>query len=136
MLIPETLMFDYPMAILTKKKYAVLFMHDGQMLFDAKTTWNKQAWEVDETAAKLNAEGKTKNFIVVGIWNNGQKRHLEYFPQKAFGKLSAEEKEFVSNSLKLKVRINETFNPISDNYLKFIVIELKPFRHSFFNTNG
>ena len=110
-----------------EEKYAVIYMHDGQMLFDNNITWNKQSWEVDETAGKLNAEGKTKKFIVVGIWNNGQKRHFEYFPQKAFRKLSAEEKEFVSNSLKLKGRINETFNPISDNYLKFIVTELKPF---------
>lgn len=117
-----------------EEKYAVIYMHDGQMLFDNKITWNKQAWEVDETAGKLNAEGKTKKFIVVGIWNNGQKRHFEYFPQKAFRKLSAEEKEFVSKSLKLKERINETFNPISDNYLKFIVTELKPFIDKTFST--
>jgi enterochelin esterase-like enzyme len=117
-----------------EEKYAVIYMHDGQMLFDNNITWNKQAWEVDETAAKLNAEGKTKKFIVVGIWNNGQKRHFEYFPQKAFRKLSAEEKEFVSNSLKLKGKINETFNPISDNYLKFIVTELKPFIDIHFST--
>ena len=117
-----------------EEKYAVIYMHDGQMLFDNNITWNKQAWEVDETAGKLNAEGKTKKFIVVGIWNNGQKRHFEYFPQKAFRKLSAEEKEFVSNSLKLKGRINETFNPISDNYLKFIVTELKPIIDIHFST--
>ena len=117
-----------------EEKYAVIYMHDGQMLFDNNITWNKQSWEVDETAAKLNAEGKTKKFIVVGIWNNGQKRHFEYFPQKAFRKLSAEEKEFVSNSLKLKGRINENFNPISDNYLKFIVTELKPFIDIHFST--
>lgn len=117
-----------------EEKYAVIYMHDGQMLFDNNITWNKQAWEVDETAGKLNAEGKTKKFIVVGIWNNVQKRHFEYFPQKAFRKLSAEEKEFVSNSLKLKGRINETFNPISDNYLKFIVTELKPFIDIHFST--
>ena len=117
-----------------EEKYAVIYMHDGQMLFDNNITWNKQSWEVDETAGKLNAEGKTKKFIVVGIWNNGQKRHFEYFPQKAFKKLSAEEKEFVSNSLKLKGRINENFNPISDNYLKFIVTELKPFIDIHFST--
>ncbi|MEY2739711.1 MAG: hypothetical protein RL259_1620, partial [Bacteroidota bacterium] len=35
------------------KKYAVLYMHDGQMLYDAEQTWNKQAWEVDEVMAKL-----------------------------------------------------------------------------------
>ena len=29
------------------EKYAVIYMHDGQMLFDKNITWNKQAWEVD-----------------------------------------------------------------------------------------
>ena len=66
------------------QKYAVLYMHDGNMLYDAATTWNKQSWEVDEVAGKLIQEGKTKPFIVVGIWNNGQKRHPEYFPQKTY----------------------------------------------------
>ena len=59
------------------KKYAVLYMHDGQMLYDAESSWNKQAWEVDEVAGKLIIEEKTKKFIVVGIWNNGLKRHPE-----------------------------------------------------------
>ncbi|NTW25975.1 MAG: hypothetical protein HGA37_14855, partial [Lentimicrobium sp.] len=31
------------------KKYAVLYMHDGQMLFDSTINWNKQEWGVDET---------------------------------------------------------------------------------------
>uniref|UniRef100_UPI003F6C17FF alpha/beta hydrolase-fold protein n=1 Tax=Polaribacter sp. TaxID=1920175 RepID=UPI003F6C17FF len=35
------------------KKYAVLYMHDGQNLFDATTTWNKQEWMIDEVATKL-----------------------------------------------------------------------------------
>ena len=35
-----------------KKKYDVLYMHDGQMLFDANTTWNKQEWKVDEVGRK------------------------------------------------------------------------------------
>ena len=32
-------------------RYPVLYMHDGQMLFDPATTWNRQAWEVDAAAA-------------------------------------------------------------------------------------
>ena len=61
------------------QKYAVLYMHDGNMLYDAETTWNKQSWEVDEVASKLISEGKTKQFMVVGVWNNGQKRHQNIF---------------------------------------------------------
>jgi len=35
-----------------KKKYAVLYMHDGQMLYDSTTTWNKRAWDADDVAAQ------------------------------------------------------------------------------------
>lgn len=116
------------------EKYAVLYMHDGQMLFDAESTWNKQSWEVDETVAKLNAEGKTKKFIVVGIMNNGLKRHAEYFPQKPYRKLTDEQKQFVSDTLLKLKKIDQTFEPNSDNYLKFLVTELKPFIDSNFST--
>jgi NAD-dependent DNA ligase len=105
-----------------EEKYAVIYMHDGQMLFDNNITWNKQAWEVDETAGKLNAEGKTKKFIVVGIWNNGQKRHFEYFPQKAFRKLSAEEKEFVSNKFEgMNFVVSGVFSTFSRDELKKVI---------------
>ena len=117
-----------------KEKYAVLYMHDGQMLYDAETSWNKQVWEVDEVAGKLIAENKTRKFIVVGIWNNGLKRHPEYFPQKAYEKLTTEQKEFVSNELLTKKKVDQMFQPISDNYLKFIVTELKPFIDKQFST--
>ena len=108
------------------KKYAVLYMHDGQMLFDAETTWNKQAWEVDETASKLQAEKNTRDFIVVGI-NNTTKRHPEYFPQKPYESLSVVEQQFVTQALKDKGRITDTFTPLADAYLRFIVSELKPY---------
>ncbi len=117
-----------------KEKYAVVYMHDGQMLFDADITWNKQAWEVDQTAGKLHAEGKTKKFIVVGIWNNGLKRHVEYFPQKPYRKLTVEQKQFVSDTLLKLKKIDQTFEPKSDNYLRFLVHELKPFIDSQFST--
>ncbi len=35
------------------KKYAVIYMHDGQMLFDSTITWNHQEWMVDETLTRL-----------------------------------------------------------------------------------
>lgn len=110
-----------------KKRYAVLYMHDGQMLFDAATTWNKQAWEVDETVGKLLKEQKVKDLIVVGVWNNGEFRHSEYYPQKTLQYLPEETRDFiVKNSLKNK--------PQSDNYLRFLVEELKPFIDKNFST--
>lgn len=117
-----------------KEKYAVLYMHDGQMLFDAEQAWNKQVWEIDEIASQLISQNKTQKFIVVGIWNNGLRRHPEYFPKKPYKKLTNEQKEFVSNTLLKKGKIDQTFNPISDDYLKFIVTELKPFIDKTFST--
>lgn len=116
-----------------KKKYAVLYMHDGQMLFDSTVTFNKTEWGVDECLTKLMREGKIKNTIVVGIWNTNENRHQEYFPQKPYENLSKEEKENVSISLK-KIGMSATFTPSSDNYLKFIVEELKPFIDSTYST--
>jgi enterochelin esterase-like enzyme len=110
----------------TDKKYAVLYMQDGQMLFDPTTTWNKQAWEVDAVATKLINENKIKETIIVGIWNGGKVRHATY-PQKPFENLSQENKELVTKKLQEKGRTTDTFIPNSDNYLKFIVQELKPY---------
>ncbi|MFN5144530.1 MAG: alpha/beta hydrolase-fold protein, partial [Bacteroidota bacterium] len=54
-----------PAAYDPQKKYAVLYMHDGQMLFDSTLTWNKQEWGVDETLSQLMREKKIKDCIVV-----------------------------------------------------------------------
>lgn len=110
-----------------KKKYAVLYMHDGQMLFDATRSWNKQSWEVDEVASGLLKDGKIQDVIVVGIWNGGTTRHKDYFPQKPFENLSQDQKDFVSIKLTEPGKTKIDFKPVSDNYLKFLVKELKPF---------
>lgn len=118
----------------TTEKYAVLYMQDGQMLYDASTSWNKTCWEIDETAGKLQAEGKTKKFIVVGVWNNGPKRHPEYFPQQPFENLSPVERDTVTKQLQKAGRTADEFRPYSDLYLKFLVKELKPFIDKTFST--
>jgi predicted alpha/beta superfamily hydrolase len=111
----------------SRKKYAVLYMHDGQMLFDASTTWNHQSWGVDDVAGKLLKEGILQDFIVVGISNSGKTRHVDYFPQKPFELLTQAQKDFVSEKLSEPGKAIIPFKPNSDNYLKFIVTELKPF---------
>ncbi len=123
-----------PDAYSDKEKYAVLYMQDGQMLYDAATTWNKQAWEVDETAGKLIAEGKTQKFIVVGVWNNGKMRHPEYFPQKPFEAMTKTEHDTVTAVLQRMGRVKDIFKPISDLYLEFLVKELKPYIDTHFAT--
>lgn len=108
-------------------KYAVLYMHDGQMLYDPEQSWNKQAWNVDDAAAALLATNKVRKFIIVGIWNSVQKRHPDYFPQKPFEQLTQTGKDTVTAQLQRAGRTEKNFQPQSDNYLKFIVQELKPY---------
>lgn len=60
------------------KNYPVLYMHDGQNLFDQLTSFAGE-WEVDETLNELFDEGYTVP-IVVGIDNGGSHRIDEYTP--------------------------------------------------------
>ena len=109
-----------------KRKYAVLYMHDGQMLFDPATTWNGQAWNVDEVAARMQAVDSLQPFIVVGIWNGGATRHADYFPQQPFERMNQAEKDTVQAQLRRAGRA-EAFQPQSDAYLNFLVKELMPY---------
>jgi enterochelin esterase-like enzyme len=110
-----------------KKKFDVLYMHDGQMLFDSATTWNKQTWDADDVASVLMKNKQLRDFIIVGVWNAGAKRHSDYFPQRPFEQLTAVEKDTVTKQLQQVGRTNELFQPQSDKYLQFLVTELKPF---------
>jgi hypothetical protein len=116
------------------KKYQVLYMHDGQMLFDSINTWNHQEWQVDEIATKLINENMVAPFIVVGIFNSGSKRHSEYFPQKPFENLSKEEQELIYKSNRANNNSVFADKIQSDDYLKFIIEELKPFIDSAYST--
>ena len=80
------------------KKYPVIYMHDGQNLFDAKTSYAGE-WNVDETLDSIKAK-----VIVVGIENGGDKRMDELTPFK-------NEKHGGGNA---------------DKYLDFLVKTLKP----------
>jgi len=69
----------------SKKKYPVLYMHDGQNLFDEATSFSGE-WGVDEALDTLGP--KAEEVIVVGIDNGGDKRLNEYSPydMERFGK--------------------------------------------------
>ena len=68
-------------------------MHDGQMLFDGATTWNKQEWQVDEVASALISQEASRKFIVVGISSISKIRHSDYFPQKPFESLPKKQQD-------------------------------------------
>ena len=64
-----------------ERKYPVLYMFDGQNLFDACLAFDHvHEWQVDETVTRLVGEGKIEPLMVVGIDNGGEKRAYEYLP--------------------------------------------------------
>ena len=113
------------------KKYAVLYMHDGQMLFDSTNTWNHQEWGVDECFTQ-HAKN-LPNTIVVGVWNSGKHRHVDYFPQKPYESLSQQEQERIASYVRNQAALFAD-GIRSDKYLQFLVYELKPFIDSVFAT--
>jgi enterochelin esterase-like enzyme len=105
------------------------------MLFDSSITWNKQEWGVDETLTKLTQQQKIRECIVVGVWNGGKSRHAEYFPQKPFEALSKENQKLVYDAYRSGGQsIFSGLAISSDNYLKFLVGELKPFIDKTYST--
>ena len=98
-------------------RHAVLYMHDGQNLFDPETGYGGMEWNVDQTLDRLIREKQVRPTIVVAIWNT-PKRLQEYVPAKAFAHLPRQYME--------RVRGLYGGDPLSDGYLKFIVEELKP----------
>ena len=75
-----------------QRRYPVLYMHDGQNLFEAATTSYGTAWDVGQSADRLVARGEMQEVIIVGIDNTAD-RIPEYTPccdpQYGGGKLDA-----------------------------------------------
>jgi len=106
-------------------RYPVLYMHDGQNVFDPSTSYTKVDWGVDEAMTRLIANGHARAAIVVAVWNT-PKRLQEYMPRKAI--------------------TGETFIPtpgdapfpaaeiVADDYLAFLATELKPFIDAHYRT--
>ncbi len=65
-----------------KDRYPVLYLNDGQNLFDPATAFAGVHWQVGETAARLIAEGKIAPLIIVGI-DNTKNRIREYIPYRS-----------------------------------------------------
>ena len=93
----------------SRQHYPVLYMHDGQNLFDNATAYGIE-WQIDETLEQLAQEGL--EVIVVGLPNAGEKRAYEYcpYPNVKLGGGGA------------------------DLYLRFIVETVKPLIDSSFRT--
>ncbi|MCC6603005.1 MAG: alpha/beta hydrolase [Anaerolineae bacterium] len=100
-------------------RYSVLYMHDGQNLFDPATAMGGETWGVAEALARLTAAGTVRPTIIVGIFNHIN-RWEEYWPERPLTHPHA-------------AQLRQQFNAIvtvpvrSDNYLRFVVTEVKAF---------
>jgi predicted alpha/beta superfamily hydrolase len=94
-----------------QRRYAVLYMHDGQNLFDAATSFAGVEWRADETAGELIRAGKIEPIIIVGICNTSA-RMSEY----TYGVTPRPE------------------GKSGEDYLQFMVEELKSFIDSTYRT--
>jgi predicted alpha/beta superfamily hydrolase len=101
----------------TTNRYPVLYVHDGQNVFDPATSFIGVDWGLDETATRLIAERKIPELIIVAIWNTPQ-RLAEYMPQRAIARATEAEATGPFKAVREK--------PLGDAYLKFLVTELKP----------
>ncbi len=110
------------------KKYSVVYMHDGQMLFDSTQTWNRKEWQVDEVFGSLLKEKKIRDCIVVGIWNTGEDRISEYMPTRIYNQLPD------SQAVVFSEKFCNGKEATGDMYLRFIVEELKPAIDAGFST--
>jgi predicted alpha/beta superfamily hydrolase len=90
------------------RRYPVLYMQDGQNLFDSETAFAGNEWGLDETAGDLIDRAQIEPLIIAGIYNTGLERISEYTPVKdrrgrgglarKYGKFIAEElKPFIDN---------------------------------------
>lgn len=106
------------------EKFPVLYMHDGQNVFNPETAMGNIPWDADDVAAKLIMQNKIKPVIIVAAWCTDI-RYFEYFPEKAAAYLSAEDKEQMEN-VRLQMGVKKS-DYMADEYLKFLTSELKPY---------
>jgi enterochelin esterase-like enzyme len=88
------------------RKFPVLFLHDGQNLFDGATAFIAgMDWHVGQTADQCIQEGRAEPLIIVGIYNAGKQRLGEYTP----------------------TRVPRLGGGRANRYAKFLLEEVRPF---------
>ncbi len=94
-----------------QRRYPILYLHDGQNLFDGATSYIPgMDWHVGQTADYCIYEGRVEPLIIVGIYNAGKQRLREYTP----------------------TRMPRLGGGSANRYAKFLIEEVSPFlRHNY-----
>ncbi|MGI8889926.1 MAG: alpha/beta hydrolase [Chthoniobacterales bacterium] len=96
----------------TRRRYPVLYLHDGQNVFDAATSYAGVEWQADEAAQRLINEKLVEPLIIVAVANTGEERIHEYAPTRGFIDTTAKRKRRSRGWLR--------------KYGRFLIEELKP----------
>ncbi|MBS1716927.1 MAG: alpha/beta hydrolase [Armatimonadetes bacterium] len=107
------------------EKYSVIYMQDGQTLFDDQDA-DHPGWKIDERISELVSERRLGKCIVVAIASSPKWRWSEYFPQGALKYMAPDVRADVFETSLMSL-------PQSDNYLHFLTKELMPFIGKRFN---
>ncbi len=115
-----------------EERYPVIYMHDGQNLFDAKRNWNGQSWDIDDALAMLTSKDVVRRPIIVGVHNRGELRPSDLIPEKVCREYINADDRLASGMWTLT---SSCFN--GDEYAEFIARKLKPAIDEMFMTlNG
>src|SRR5256886_1483348 len=97
----------------SRNRYRVLYLHDGQNVFDAATSFSGVEWGVDETAQRLIRQKLIEPIIIVAVANMGEERIDEYAPTRGVIDAKAKRKKRSRGLARL--------------YGQFLIEELKPY---------
>src|SRR5437667_2841274 len=97
----------------SRKRHPVLYLQDGQNVFDTATSFAGVEWGVDETAQRLIRQDLIEPLIVVAIANTGDDRIHEYAPTR--GVIDA------------KAKRKRRSRGLARQYGEFLIDELKPY---------
>lgn len=104
-------------------RFPVIYMHDGQNLFDAEKSYTHVTWGVAESITKLSGWGFIRPAIVVGI-DNTENRVGDYMPYRPFQTPQGQDViEPLAEEMREKFNM---FDMVADQYLKLIVDVIKP----------
>ena len=106
---------------LSQRRYPVLYLNDGQNVFDAATSFSGVEWSVDETAERLIKESLIEPLIIVAVANIGEERIHEYAPTR--GVIDA------------KAKRKKRSKGLAQKYGQFLIGELKPYIDRKYRTN-
>ena len=103
-----------------RRRYPVLYLHDGQNVFDAATSYAGVEWGADESAQRLIEKKWIEPVIIVAAANTGESRIHEYAPTRGVIDTTAKRKRRSRGGLR--------------RYARFLIEELKPFIDATYRT--